>query len=438
MTLSVAVIGAGPSGFYTAQSLINSGVDCRVDLIEMLPAPFGLIRSGVAPDHQGTKGVVKAYEKTATADQVAFFGNIEVGRDVSLDELRAIYDAVVLATGAPFDRGFEIIGGGKRAMYGAAQFVGWYNGNPRHANLNPALDTTSVGVVGNGNVALDVARMLVKTRAEMAATDLAGHAANAIHASPITDVYIFGRRGPEDATFTNVELSELGHLEDCAVIVDTDVIPDTIPDDGRSPRERRTAERNLATLRELAAAPKEGKSKRIHFIFFGRPVEVLGDERIEGLRLEHTYIDDDGETASHGTHFEIPMGMLVAAIGYRVAPIEGVPLDEARGVIRNTDGRVLPGVYAAGWAKRGPTGVIGSNRPDGEEAAKNILADIREGTKVGRPALESLLRERGARWVSFDDWKEIDEAEIAAAADGAPREKIVNVDKMLAVVEKGA
>ncbi|MBC8158446.1 MAG: hypothetical protein H8E94_03845 [Alphaproteobacteria bacterium] len=438
MTLSAAVIGAGPSGFYTAHSLINSGADCCVDLIEMLPAPFGLIRSGVAPDHQGTKGVVKSYEKTAAADQVAFFGNIEVGRDVSLDELREIYDAVVLATGAPFDRGFEIIGGGKRAMYGAAQFVGWYNGDPRHADLNPALDTTSVGVVGNGNVALDVARMLVKTRAEMAATDLPEHAANAIHASPVTDVYLFGRRGPEDSNFTNTELRELAHLEDCAVIIDADVIPDEVPDDGRSARERRTAERNLATLRELAAAPKEGKSKRLHFVFFGRPVEVLGGDRIEGLRLEHTYIDNDGETASAGTHFEIPMGMLVAAIGYRAAPIEGVPLDDQRGVIRNTDGRVLPGVYAAGWAKRGPSGVIGSNRPDGEEAANNILADIREGTKVGRPALESLLRERGARWVSFDDWKEIDEAEIAAATNGAPREKIVNADEMLAVVEKDA
>jgi len=433
MTISVAIIGSGPSGFYTADSLLKSGQDVRIDIIERLPTPFGLIRGGVAPDHQTTKKVAKAYEKTALQDGVAYFGNVEVGRDVTIEELQAAYDAVVLAVGAPTDRKLGIPGSDKIGVFGSADFVGWYNGHPDFTNLNPDLNVKAAAVVGVGNVAIDVARVLVKTPHEMAETDIADHAARAVQASPLTDVYLLGRRGPIEAKFTNVELREMGKLDNCVPIIHPEQLPDTITGDW-SDRDLRLKERNLATLREFPDVDPAGKQKRVHFEFFANPVEVLGGERVEGLRVERTKVEGSRAVGT-GEFFDIECGLVIAAIGYYSVPIAGVPFDSDKGIVVHTDGRVGDGVYAVGWIKRGPTGVIGTNKPDGEIAAQQILEDVGAGGKPGRDALQAMLGERGVRVVSYADWQKIEQAEIAGAAGTAPRRKFVTVPEMLAVLD---
>jgi len=435
MPVSVAIVGAGPGGFYTADALLKQGVDCRIDIIERLPCPFGLIRGGVAPDHQSTKGVTRAFERTALEEPVRYYGNVEVGRDLSLDDLRQRYDAVVLAVGAPLDRPLGIPGEDKRGVIGSAAVVGWYNGHPDFRDLDPPLDTEAVAVIGNGNVAIDIARVFVKTEAELATSDLPDHVARAVRASPLTDVYMFGRRGPIEAKFTNVELREMGRLEDCHPVVDPGQLPDEVTGDW-STRDRRLRERNLATLKEFTTLEAGGKRKRVHFAFYAAPVEILGGERVEALRLERTQVVD-GRAVGSGDFYEVACGLVIPAIGYRSQPLDGVPFDERAGLVPNDDGRVADGLYAVGWVKRGPTGVIGTNKPDGETAAVQIAEDFAAGAKPGREALEALLSERGVRWVTYADWQAIDRAEIAAAAEGAPRRKFVTVDEMLAVLPQG-
>lgn len=433
MTIKVAIIGSGPSGFYTADSLIKSGNDVEIDIIDRLPTPFGLIRGGVAPDHQTTKKVAKAYEKTALNDSVSYFGNVEVGKDISIDELRKAYDAVVLAVGAPTDRKLGIPGDDKKGVYGSADFVGWYNGHPDFTNLNPDLDVKAVAVIGVGNVAIDTARVLVKTSNEMATTDIADHATQAINASPIADVFLFGRRGPVEAKFTNVELREMGKLENCVPIIHEDQIPEEVLGSW-SERDQRLKERNLTTMREFLQVDTKGKSKNVHFEFFANPVEVLGNDRVEGLRVEKTMVKD-GRAMGTGEFFEIECGLIVAAIGYYSIPIEGVPFDNDNGIVKHTDGRIDEGVYAVGWIKRGPTGVIGTNKPDGDIAAKQIIADTKESKKPGRIALISILKERNVRVVNYQDWQKIDAAEITAANEQAPRKKFVTVKEMISALD---
>ena len=433
MTIKVAIIGSGPSGFYTADSLLKRDSDVQIDIIERLPTPFGLIRGGVAPDHQTTKKVAKAYEKTALKDEVAYFGNVEVGKDVTMDELRDIYDAIVLAVGAPTDRKLGTPGTDKAGVIGSADFVGWYNGHPDFTELSPDLNVAAVAVVGVGNVAIDIARVLVKTPVEMAATDIADHAAKAVQASPLTDVYMFGRRGPIEAKFTNVELREMGKLENCMPIVHPDQLPDQVTGDW-SDRDQRLKERNLATMREFLDVDPTGKAKNVHFEFFANPVEVLGGDRVEGLRVERTKVED-GRAVGSGEFFDVECGLVVAAIGYYSIPIEGVPFDSDQGIVVHQDGRVGDGVYAVGWIKRGPTGVIGTNKPDGDTAAQQIFEDVGEGTKPGREALKAMLDERSVRVVNYADWQKIEAAEFAAAAGEAPRCKFVTVPEMLAALD---
>ncbi len=433
MTINVAVIGSGPSGFYTVDALLKSDKDVHVDIIERLPTPFGLIRGGVAPDHQTTKKVARVYEKTALSDGVGYFGNVEVGRDVSIEELKDIYDAIVLAVGAPRDRKLGIPGEDKANVYGSADFVGWYNGHPDFTDLEPDLDIDTVVVIGNGNVAVDVARVLVKTDDEMAETDIAHHAADAIEASPIRDVYMVGRRGPIEAKFTNVELREMGKLDDCVPVIDPDVLPEEVEGDW-SDRDRRLKERNLATLKEFPDVDPTGKSKRVHFTFYAKPVEILGGDKVEGIRFERTRVED-GRSVGTGETFDIACGMVVPAIGYFSEPFPGVPFDEENGIVVHDDGRVGGSVYAVGWIKRGPTGVIGSNKPDGEQAARQIFEDIAEGSKPGSRALADLLAERNVRAITYQDWQAIDEAETASARPGAPRRKFVTVDEMISALD---
>ena len=436
MPINVAIIGSGPSGFYAADALLKTGIDCRIDIIERLPTPYGLIRAGVAPDHQSTKRVSRAYERTATNPAVRFYGNVAVGTDASLAALRELYDAVVLAVGMPRDRTLAIPGEDKAGVHGSADFVGWYNGHPDFAHLDPDLSGTTVTVVGNGNVAIDIARVLVKTRAEMATSDIPEYAAAAIERSPLTDVYMFGRRGPVEAKFTNVELREMGELTNAVPIVDPAQLPAAVEGE-MSDRDRRLRERNLATLREFTAADPTGKAKRVHFAFYSKPVEVLGDAKVTGLRLEHTRVED-GRAVGTGTFLEVPCGAVIAAIGYRAEPLEGVPFNGTAGTVLNADGRIDDGLYAVGWIKRGPTGVIGTNKADGDVVAKRIATEVGDGGKAGHVGLERLLRQRGTRWVTFADWQRLDAMEVANAASEAPRCKFVTVQEMLVRLDQTA
>ncbi len=429
MSLSVVIVGSGPSGFYVAEALIKSEADVAIDIIDRLPTPYGLIRGGVAPDHQSTKRVARAYERTATNEAVNFYGNVELGRDVSLGELRELYDAVVLTFGMPGDGKLRVPGEDKKGVIGSAAFVGWYNGHPDFKNLDPCLNTTNVVVIGNGNVAIDVARVLVKTPEEMTEADLPRHVGSAIQASPVTDVYMVGRRGPVEAKFTNVELREMGHLTNAAAVVDPTDLPEKVTGDW-SDRDRRLRERNLESLKGFNAGERDGKAKSVHFTFYAKPVEILGDDTVTGIRLEKTRVVD-GRAEGTGEIFDIECGLVVPAIGYVLEPPQDIPFDEATGTVQNDDGRVDDGVYAAGWAKRGPTGVIGTNKPDGKNTAAQILEDLDEGSKPGRDRFEALLKDRKVRWVDFAVWKRIDDAEIANAPAGAPREKFVTMQEML-------
>ncbi|MDH3700697.1 MAG: FAD-dependent oxidoreductase [Alphaproteobacteria bacterium] len=433
MPLKVAIVGSGPSGFYTVAALLKSGVDCQIDIIERLPTPFGLIRGGVAPDHQKTKNVWRAYEKSALNEAVRYYGNVEVGRDITVGELQDIYDAVVLAVGSPLDRKLGIPGEDKQGVIGSASFVGWYNGHPDFRDLDPDLNISAAVVVGNGNVAVDCARVLAKTPEEMTATDLTDYAAAAIHASPLTDIYMCGRRGPVEAKFTNVELREMGQLTDCHPVVDPAQLPDSVPE-GMEDRERRLCERNLESLRGFTTLSAEGKTKRLHFSFFANPVEILGGDRVEAVKLEHTAVEN-GRAVGTGKFFEVACGLVIPAIGYYGEPFPGVPFDERGGIVVHDDGLIQGNVYAVGWIKRGPTGVIGTNKHDGDHAAARILDEQGNGDKSGRLSLETLLGERDVRWVTYPDWKKIDESEIANANPGAPRRKYSRIEEMLAVLD---
>ena len=434
MALKVAVVGSGPSGFYATEALAKRIPGCEIDVIERLPTPFGLIRGGVAPDHQSTKRVARAFDRIAQRPEVRFFGNVAIGQNIAIAELQAAYDAVVLAIGAALDRHLDIPGGTLPGVIGSAAFVGWYNGHPDFRDLQPKLDCRGVAIIGNGNVALDIARLLVKTKAELARTDLPDYALAAIAGAPITDVHMLGRRGPVEAKFTNVELREMGDLENCVPMVAAEALPETLDGLDLSDRDLRLKQKNLATLRSFADVDRTGKSKRVHFNFFAKPLRVLGEERVDGLEMERTKIVD-GRAVGTGETFVLDCGLVIPAIGYRSSPIEGLPFDDINGVIPSQDGYVADGLYVAGWIRRGPTGVIGTNKPDGALVAEQIQAQVEDGGKPGRRALAETLKSRGVRWVDYEGWQAIDKAEIAAAREGAPRAKFVTVDAMLAVAD---
>lgn len=424
MGIAVAIVGAGPAGFYTVEALLEHSDAVSVDIIERLPTPYGLVRAGVAPDHQSTKQVARKFEQTTLADRVHFYGNVEVGRDLSIDELRAAYDAVVIAAGSPNDRRLGIPGEHLRGVYGASTFVGWYNGHPDFRDLNPRLGA-SVVVVGNGNVALDVARVLVKTRDEMAASDIPAYALEAITSAGIETVQVLGRRGPAEAKFAPAELREIARLVDCAPGVDPTELPDGVGGD-----------KALTLFRSFAGSPDTGKARRLRFRFFLAPEAILGEDEVAGIRCQRTCIEEGRVVASNAT-VELPCTTVVTAIGYRASPIAGVPFDEEHGRVRNDEGRIAPGFYAVGWAKRGPTGVIGSNKPDGALCAEQIAADAAARPRTARPgraALESLLGNRHIRYVTFDDWRLLDRAEVARADLPAPRRKFTSFAEMMGVL----
>ena len=417
---------------YVAQALLKKAPGCRIDIIDKLPTPFGLIRGGVAPDHQKTKNVDKKYAETVQSEGVRFIGNLAFGKDISLTELAEIYDAVVLAFGAPYDNRLGIPGEDKANVIGSNAFVGWYNTHPEFRELDPDLNTESVVVIGIGNVAIDVARVLAKSPREMATSDIAEYAVKRIDASPIRDIHMFGRRGPVEAAFTLVELRELGELEASTIDIDALQLPKELPD-GLDDRTRRVKSRILDALWKLSEMEAEDRRRRLAIRFFAMPVEILGGGHVEAIRMEHTRVEG-GRCVGTGETFEVPCGMVITCIGSRAEAIAEVPFDDARGIVLNDTGRVNPGVYAAGWAKRGASGTIGTNRIDSYEVADRIVAELTGDAKPGPPGLDALIGRRKLHAVGFDDWLIIKRLEEQAASGDAPRRKFSTVREMLSAL----
>ena len=429
----IAIVGSGPAGYYTAEAAVKKwGDEARIDVFDMLPVPFGLIRTGVAPDHQSIKGVSRRYEKTAIGDTVGFVGNIAIGRDVSIEELQSLYDAVILATGAPKDRLLRIEGSDAENVIGSAAFVGWYNGHPEFANLNPDLSGRHAVVVGMGNVALDVARILSKTEDEFAGSDIVTHALDALRNSRLESVTILGRRGPHQIMMTPKELGELMQLERASPQVESADLPPLEDDAVLEPGMRKS----VTLLREFAAIPPNIHGEKpiaIEFDFFASPkaIDVM-DGRATGVVVERTVVEA-GRAIGTGETYRIPADIVITCIGYETSPIEGVPFDERAGRFANDQGRILPGLYCVGWAKRGPSGTIGTNRPDGYSVIDIVDEDIGSGhRRRGREGFDDLAAERRLDIVTFRDWQKIEEAEIAAARNGSPREKFVDIESMIA------
>ena len=427
----VAVIGSGPAGYYSAEALQKAfGDEVRIDMIDRLPVPYGLIRFGVAPDHQSIKAVSRRYEKVALSGNVRFVGNVTVGRDVTVAELQGLYDAIILATGAPNDRTLDIPGSDLPGVVGSAAFVGWYNGHPEFADLEPPLDVEGAAVIGNGNVALDVARILSKTPVEFVGSDIVAHAFEALGNSSIRRIHVLGRRGPHQIAMTPKELGELGHLSDAVPSVDLADFPPEGDDALLEPGMRKS----VTHLRVFASLPQD-KKKVIEFDFFAMPVAIEGEGKVERLVVERTRLTEDLRSVGTGERYAIDCGLIVSCIGYQTPPIEGVPYEHGRGRFANSDGVIGEGLYAVGWARRGPTGTIGTNRPDGFEVAETIAATLGPGDsgKEGGSGLDRLLGARRVDVVTFQDWQKIEAAEAARAREGSPREKFVQIAEMLGV-----
>ncbi len=452
--LRVAIIGAGPSGFYAAEHLQKQPLEVDIDMFDRLPTPFGLVRGGVAPDHQKIKSVTRIYDRIAGHPRFRFFGNVEFGRDLSIGDLLGHYPAVIFSCGAPTDRALGIPGEALAGSRTATEFVGWYNGHPDYRDLTFDLSQESVAVVGLGNVAMDVTRILCRTEEELAATDIAPYALEALRESRVRTVYVLGRRGPVQAAFTNPEIKELGEMTDADFLVDpAELVLDDASRAMLAEAEDRTAQKNLETLTTLAAKPPAGKRRQIIMRFCVSPVALEGTDQVERVRLVRNRLEPDGRggvrAVATGQEETIPAGLVFRSVGYRGVALPGVPFDERACVIPSDGGRVrdaagqpLPGQYVAGWIKRGPSGVIGTNKPDAVETVEKLLEDHAAGRLPAPPeptpeAVDALLRARGIRPVDYEDWKRLDELERAAGEKlGRPRVKFTRVAEMLEALDQ--
>lgn len=441
--LRVGIVGSGPAGFYAAEQLLNArDVDVTVDMFERLATPWGLVRAGVAPDHPKIKAVTRRYEKTAGRDGFRFFGNVEVGRELPVDELKAHYHAVLYAFGASGDRRLGIDGEDLPGSHSSTEFVAWYNGHPDFADHAFDLTATTAVVVGNGNVALDVARMLALPRDTLAATDVADHALDALAGSSIEEVVVLGRRGPAQAAFTTPELIELSEMAEADVIVD----PGDMQLDPASERIVEEADaqtkRKIEVLHGYAASEPHGHRRRIVLRFFASPLEIVGSERVEGVRVGRTELVDDGEGRLRAVVTEaeetIPCQLVFRSVGYRGTPLPGVPFDERSATIPNDHGRVLDapggeqrrGEYVSGWIKRGPSGIIGTNKKDSQDTVDHLLEDHAAG-RIPAPAVDdpdailTVLAERAPDHITYAHWEAIDEHErTLGEPHGRPRVKL--------------
>jgi ferredoxin--NADP+ reductase len=444
-TLRLAIVGAGPAGIYAAdiakRAEAEHGLDVSIDLFERLPAPYGLVRYGVAPDHPRIKGIISALREVLDRGAVRLFGNVDFGTDITLDDLARHYHAVIFATGAIRDAELDIPGIDLPGSYGAADLVSWYDGHPDVDRTWP-LDAREVAVIGNGNVALDIARMLVKPLPDLLTTELPPNVAEVLERSPITDVHVFGRRGPAQVKFTPLELRELGEVRDVDMVVADE---DFEYDDAA--RQAIASNKQVLVLdrvfqswrkREVGSA-----SRRLTFHFWARPVEVLGETRVEGIRWERMESDGTGGARGTGEYREVPVQAVYRAVGYFGSPLAGVPFDERTGVIPNVEGRVVdergavvPGLYATGWIKRGPVGLIGHTKSDAMETVRHVLEDGALWWRPAEPdedAVVELLESRGIRYTTVEGWRLLDEHEIALGApEGRARIKVVSRDDMLA------
>jgi ferredoxin--NADP+ reductase len=450
--LRVAIVGSGPAGFYTAEHILkHEGTHAEVDMFDRLPTPYGLVRFGVAPDHPKIKSVIRVYEKTAARPEFRFFGNVEVGTDVSVDELRERYQAVVFAYGTQTDRHLGIPGEKLAGSHPATEFVNWYNAHPDFADREFDLSCERVVVIGNGNVAADVARMLALTPDELGETDTADHAIEAFNAASVKEIVVLGRRGPAQAAFTNPEVRELGEMVDADIDVDPgemeldELSREWLDSDDADPTNRR----NVDIFTDFSQREPEGKNKKIVMRFLRSPVEIQGDGKVERIVVARNELqrDESGKirAVDTGEREEIECGMVLRSIGYRGEPIEGVPFDDGSGLIHNEGGQIhdgsgeqVPGLYAVGWIKRGPSGVIGTNKKDAQETVDILFADLEAGRVPeaelagDRSSIESLLEERKPDHVTFERWQAIDAAEVEAGKPyGRPRVKFCKVEELI-------
>jgi ferredoxin/flavodoxin---NADP+ reductase len=458
LPLRVAVVGSGPAGFYVAEHLLNrEGLTVQVDMYERLPAPYGLVRYGVAPDHEKIRTVTKTFDKKAGANpSFRFFGNVDVGVDVTLDQLRDHYHQICFASGAQTDRQMGIPGEDLERSHPATEFVAWYNGHPDYRDRVFDLSVERVAIVGVGNVAVDVARILCRTQDELATTDIADHALEALAKSNVKEVYMLGRRGPTQAAFTNPEVRELGQLAGANVAVRADEVAlDPLSRRTLEANPDRTIQKKLEILEGFVhAEPDPSKSRTLTIRFLVSPVELVGNAQgqVCSMKLVRNALveRDNGTLAPRATdQFEdLPVDMVFRSVGYRGVPITGLPFDHKRGVVPNDAGRVidpatgqpLPGVYVSGWIKRGPSGVIGTNKPDALETVDSMVADATATrcltpTDPDRNAAEQTVRARKPEFVSYAAWRRLDEVETArGAAAGRPRVKFTTIEEALAAI----
>ena len=453
--LRVAIVGAGPAGIYAGNILKNQHPEVTIDLFDSLPAPYGLIRYGVAPDHPRIKGIVNSLHEMLAEGSIRFFGNVTFGRDLTLEDVREHYHAVIFATGAIKDAELRIPGVDLEGSFGAADFVSWYDGHPDYPRTWP-LEAKQVAVLGNGNVALDVARMLAKHADDLLTTDIPANVYEGLKASPVTDVHVFGRRGPAQIKFTPIELRELGEVEDVDIVLYDEDFPEgwfNEDADGVTNQHRVMARiieswRERQAERTAAGAPTA--SRRLHLHFFSSPAEILGtDGKVSGIKFERTRLNADGSTVSPtGEFVEYPVQAVYRAVGYFGSALPEVPFDEKYGVIRNQGGRVtdaagqqIPGLYATGWIKRGPVGLIGHTKSDASETIENLLADAPNFSHPATPDSHALLAKLAARGVEYTDWagwQKLDAHERnLGAQDKSPvereRVKVVSREEQVAI-----
>ena len=450
--LRVAIIGSGPAGFYTVSNFARQKeVAVEIDMFDRLATPFGLVRGGVAPDHQKDKSVTRAYDKSAQKANFRFYGNVEYGGDITLDDLKAHYHQIIFTSGAPNDRNLGVPGEDLAGSHSATEFVAWYNGHPDFAGREFDLSQKAVAVIGIGNVAVDVARILCRTDEELRATDMADYAIDALKSSAVEDVYMFGRRGPAQAAFTPPEIKELGELIDADVIImDEEATLDPFSQNEMEEGGDKNVAKNVTTVQELAARAPEGRRKRLHIRFLTSPTELIADDsgRVSAIRIvrNEAYQADDGSVRSRSTEQEevIPVGLVFRSVGYLGKALPDIPFHESWGTILNeagrvtdTDSNVVPGLYTAGWIKRGPSGVIGTNKTCAQETVGCMVEDMQAGrlldpAEPSPDAAAAMVAAKQSNAISYTDWSTLDAAELAKGeAEGRPRVKFTNLDAML-------
>jgi ferredoxin--NADP+ reductase len=447
--LRVAIVGSGPSGFYAAEALFRSEAKVDMTMFDRLPTPFGLVRGGVAPDHAKIKNVIKVYERIATAPEFGFVGNVMIGRDITVDELRPFFDAILFANGAETDNQLGIPGEDLLGSHTATAFVGWYNGHPDYRDFEFDLSQEVAVVIGQGNVAMDVSRILGKTVDELRETDIAEHALDALAESKVKEIHLIGRRGAVQTKFSTPEIREIGVLEDCHPIVNpSDLDLNPVDQQELDDPDNQAAQKNFAVLQEFAQRGPSDKSRQYHIHFFKSPIELQGDGRLQRVILERNILEGEPfkqRAKGTGETETLDCGLLFRSVGYRGVAIPGVPFEERWGTFPHDNGRItddgaaVPGLYVAGWIKRGPSGVIGTNKPCSVETVQSLLEDLPKLTPCATPdtaPVLELLKSKDVRAISFADWQRINSAEIdRGKAKGKPREKFTRIEEMIAALD---